>query len=278
MLENKTIGFIGAGQMGQAIFRGLIASGGVPADHIVITDVDEKKLGALGQELGVQTVLSDLQCSGAAELAGRVDILVFAVSPQLSRGVLQAAATHLRAEQLVISIMGGISLSCLEAALPVSPVLRVMPNTPLMVRKGVTGIVAGTRATAEHAALGKALFELLGAAYFLTESLLDPFTGLCGCSPAFTYMYIESLAMGAVERGLPAEEAIRMAAQALAGAAEMVLQTGKRPAELMANVCTPGGSTIAGVHTLEANAFRGVVMDALCESCDRMEHVGKKSE
>lgn len=278
MLENKTIGFIGGGQMGQAIFRGLIASGGVKAENIVITDVDEKKLHALGGELGVQTVLSDGSNSGAAELAKRVDILVFAVSPQMARNVLQAAAPHLSAEQLVISIMGGISLGCLEAALPNSPVLRVMPNTPLMVRKGVTGIVVGNRATADHAATGKALFELLGAAYFLSEATLDPFTGLCGCSPAFTYMYIEAMAMGAVERGLPAEAAIRMAAQAIEGAAEMVLQTGKRPAELMANVCTPGGSTIAGVHTLESNAFRGIVMDALCESCDRMDSVGKKSE
>lgn len=84
--------------------------------------------------------------------------------------------------------------------------------------------------------------------------------------------------MGAVERGLPVKDAIRMSAQALAGAAEMVLQTGKRPAELMADVCTPGGSTIAGVHKLESSAFRGMLIDALCESCDRMEHVGRKSE
>lgn len=278
MVENKTIGFIGGGQMGQAIFRGLIKSGGVKAENITVTDVDAAKLEALKNELGINTVLSDYDNSGAREVAKQVDILVFAVSPQLSRGVLAAAAPVLKKEQLVISIMGGISLECLEQALPESPVLRVMPNTPLMVQKGVSGIARGKLANDEQAATGKALFELIGAAYFLPENLIDPFTGLCGCSPAFVYMFIDALAMGAVERGLPADEAIRMAAQALAGSAEMVLQTGKRPSELMANVCTPGGSTIAGVHTLEANAFRGIVMDALCDACDRMDSVGKKSE
>ena len=138
MLKDKKIGFIGGGQMGQAIFRGLIASGGVRAADITVTDVDAQKLAALGAELGVHTVVSDENSSGAAQLAASSDVLVFAVSPQLAKQVLAAAAPHLGPEQLVVSIMGGIPLACLEEALPQSPVLRVMPNTPLMVRRGVT--------------------------------------------------------------------------------------------------------------------------------------------
>ena len=275
MFRNTRIGFVGIGQMGQGILKGLVASGQVAADNLYVTDIDARRLKQI-EECGVHTILTDGANSGAKELAKLTDVLVIAVKPQLASHILNSLAGEVRPNQLIVSIMGGIPIDFIEKALPENPVLRVMPNTPVMVRKGVSGIVLGNKVDERLRELGVGLFDLLGGTYLLDESLIDPLTGLCGCSPAFAYMFIDALAMGGVERGLPAEDSIRMAAQAMAGAAEMVLSTGRHPGELAANVCTPAGSTIAGVHALEEKAFKGVVMGALCKACDRMLDVGKK--
>ena len=173
--------------------------------------------------------------------------------------------------------MGGITLGFLQEYFPGNPVLRVMPNTPMLVRKGIAGIAANEKATKEHTDLGQEMFNLVGISYLLPESLIDPLTSVSGCSPAFAYLFIEAMADGGVEKGLPRSMAIQLAAQALAGSAEMVLQTGKHPAELKDSVCSPGGSTIVGVHTLERGNFRATVMNAITESCDKMIEVGRKA-
>ena len=152
-----------------------------------------------------------------------------------------------------------------------------MPNTPMLVRRGIAGIAAGAHASEADSALGVELFNLVGMSYLLPENLIDPLTSVSGCSPAFAYLFIEAMADGGVEKGLPRDMAIRLAAQALAGSAEMVLQTGKHPAELKDSVCSPAGSTIVGVHALERGAFRNTVMNAVTESCDKMIEVGKKA-
>ena len=152
-----------------------------------------------------------------------------------------------------------------------------MPNTPMLVRKGIAGIAAGEKATKEDCDLGIELFNLVGISYLLPENLIDPLTSVSGCSPAFAYLFIEAMADGGVEKGLPRNMAIQLAAQALAGSAEMVLQTGKHPGELKDSVCSPAGSTIVGVHALERGGFRNTVMNAITESCDKMIEVGKKA-
>lgn len=276
MFRNTRIGFIGIGQMGQGILKGLAASGQIAADNLYVTDVDAKRLKQM-EECGVHTVLTDGENSGAKELAKLVDVLIVAVKPQLAAHVLNSLVDEVRPDQVIASIMGGVSVDFMEKILPQSPVFRVMPNTPVMVRRGVSGIVPGHKVDKRLRELVVGLFDLLGYTYLLDESLIDPLTGLCGCSPAFAYMFIDALAMGGVERGLPAEDSIRMAAQAMAGAAEMVLHTGRHPGELMANVCTPAGSTIVGVHALEEKAFKGIVMGALNKACDRMLDVGEKA-
>lgn len=277
MFSNTKLGFVGIGQMGQGIIRGLLSSGEVNPKNIYVTGIHGDKLCELERECGVTGFLSDKDNTGAIKVAKNVDILVLAVKPQLAANVLEGIAPVVTASQLIVSIMGGITLEFVENILMRSPVLRVMPNTPLMVRKGVSGIAVGSKVDESLKNLGVSLFNLLGATYILPENLIDPLTGVCGCSPAFTYMFLDALAMGGVERGLPAETAMLMAAQAVAGAAEMVIQTGKHPGELMASVCTPAGATIAGVHALEERGIKGIVMSALCESCDRMLSVGEKA-
>ena len=277
MISEKVIGFIGGGQMGEAIFSGIVASGKVKAADVHVTDINEGRLEQLREKYGVTTHLNDAANTGALEVVKAADVVVFAVKPQFARPVLEAVSGAFTPKQLVVSIMGGITLDYLAAFFPQNPVLRVMPNTPMLVRKGIAGIAANQLAQGEYADLGVEMFDLVGRSYLLPENLIDPLTSVSGCSPAFAYLFIEAMADGGVEKGLPRDLAIQLAAQALAGSAEMVLQTGKHPAQLKDGVCSPGGSTIAGVHALERGGFRAAVMNAVTESCDKMIEVGKKA-
>ena len=277
MISGKKIGFIGGGQMGEAIFSGILASGQVAAGDVLITDISAPRLEQLEKEYGVGTTLNDGANAGALQVIQKSDIVVFAVKPQFARPLLQAVAGAFAPTQLVVSIMGGITLDFLAEYFPQNPVLRVMPNTPMLVRKGIAGIAANQLAQGAYAQLGVEMFNLVGRAYLLPENLIDPLTSVSGCSPAFAYLFIEAMADGGVEKGLPRQMAIELAAQALAGSAEMVLQTGQHPAQLKDNVCSPAGSTIVGVHALERGNFRATVMNAVTESCDKMIEVGKKA-
>lgn len=277
MLTNHVIGFIGGGQMAEAIFSGMLASGQVKPENFRATVVKETRRAQLEEQYGFPVYLNDGQNKGAQKVIEESDIVVFAVKPQVARSLLANLCGIFRPEQLVISIMGGITLSYLADFFPGNPVLRVMPNTPMLVRKGIAGIAANDLASKEAQELGLEMFNLVGRAYLLPESLIDPLSSVSGCSPAFVYMFIEAMADGGVEKGLPRELALELAAQAVAGSAEMVLQTGKHPAQLKDSVCSPAGSTIVGVHALERGGFRNAVMDAISQSCDRMIEVGKKA-
>ncbi|MBC8546696.1 pyrroline-5-carboxylate reductase [Clostridiaceae bacterium NSJ-31] len=277
MLEQKTIAFVGGGQMCEAIFSGVVASGAVAPGRIWITDINAERLAQLERDYGVNTVVNPADNSGANRVAEQADIVLFALKPQFARPVLEALRCALRPEQLIISIMGGVTLAYLEEFFPDNAVLRVMPNTPMLVRKGIAGVAAGRKAGEAERALGVELFNLVGRSYLLPENLIDPLTSVSGCSPAFVYMFIEAMADGGVEKGLPRDMAIQLAAQAVAGSAEMVLQTGRHPAQLKDSVCSPAGSTITGVHALERGGFRATVMNAVTESCDKMIEVGKKA-
>ncbi|EOS56744.1 pyrroline-5-carboxylate reductase [Anaerotruncus sp. G3(2012)] len=277
MLEQKRISVIGGGQMCEAIFSGAVASGVVRPEMVTITDLNEERLVDLATRYGFATLPNDPQNEGAKEAARQGDILVLAIKPQFARAVLEALRDELRPDQLILSIMGGVTLDFLEGFFPENPVVRVMPNTPMLVRKGVAGIAAGKNAQQEHCDLVKELFDLVGISYLLPERLIDPLTSISGCGPAFAYLMIEAMADGGVENGLPREMAIQLAAQTLTGSAEMVLQTGRHPAALKDSVCSPGGSTIAGVHALEDGGFRAAAINAVTKSCERMIEVGKKA-
>ena len=277
MLENKTIGFIGCGQMGGAILSGALASGKVDAGKVFVTTRSAERLSTLEQEYGVHTVVNDGENSGAKAVFRQCDAVILAVKPQYARPILEAVRGDARPGQLVISILGGVTLALLGEFFPENPCLRVMPNTPMQVRQGVAGIAANARAGQAEQDFAVALFSLVGEAFLLPENLMDALTSVSGCGPAYAYLFIEAMADGAVEKGLPRAMAQRLAAQTLAGSAQMVLQTGKHPGELKDSVCSPAGGTIAGVHALERGAFRNTVMNAVTESCDRMIEVGKKA-
>lgn len=277
-MNEKNIGFLGGGQMCEAIFSGILKKNARSAEQIFITDINADRLTQLHDKYGVNTVCNDAEGNGVKQVLKSCDTVVLSVKPQFAEALLKNVKESMQSRHLIISIMGGVPLNRLYALVgDQTRLIRVMPNTPMLVGKGSAGITAGETALPADIDLAKELFCCLGSVYELPEKLIDPLTGLSGCGPAYAYMFIEALADGGVQRGLPRATAQKLAAETLAGAAEMVLQTGKHPGELKDNVCSPGGGTIAGVYALEQGGFRGTVISAVEEACKRMEEVGKKA-
>ncbi len=271
------LGFIGAGRMAEAIFSGLVSKGAFNAEHISVTDISAARLEDMERTHGIRAIKNNRSGDGIRELLGISDVVFLAVKPQLCAEVLSKTGCFFTSRHTVISIVGGIPTAALEGYIPDSPVVRVMPNTPMLVGEGAAGICAGKSASTSHTDIALDLFSRLGRAYILPEALIDPLTGVSGCGPAFVYMFIEALADGGVAAGLPRDIALALAAQTVLGAGKMALETGKHPGVLKDEVCSPGGSTIAGVASLEASGFRGSVMKAVASAVERMGEIGKNS-
>lgn len=275
----KRIGFIGGGKMAEAIISGIIKAGLYKSDEVYVTDIAIERLNYLKEKYSINTIFGEAKEDSATnELYEKVDIVVLAIKPQFAKSVLlKLKDISKSSDKLIISIMGGVTLSMIESYLD-SAVIRVMPNTPMLVNMGASGIALGKKADKTHSDIAYAIFSALGISYIVDEKLIDPLTSVSGTGPAYTYMFIEALSDGGVLMGLPRELAKTLAAQTVMGAAKMVLETGEHPGKLKDNVCSPGGATIAGVRALEAGAFRGTVMNAVEAGKLRMEEVGKKVE
>lgn len=274
----KKIGFIGAGQMGGAIISGLLKAGMVEPQDIYAMDIDENRLEYLKKNFQIDNSSSDKK-TGYDYLVKNCDIVLLAVKPQVLKEVLEyVTVSPWREGQLVISIVGGAKTVSIEKYLPKVPVVRVIPNTPMLVNIGASGVSLGSNATAADGEITLQIFRALGIAYLVPEKLIDPITSVSGTGPAYVYMFIEAMADGGVEMGLTREMAQSLAAQTVMGAAKMVLETGEHPGRLKDNVCSPGGATIAGVRALEQGGFRGIIMDAVEAGKVRMEEVGKAAD
>lgn len=275
-LQGKKTVFIGGGRMGEAIFSGLIVSGAMSANDLTILDVSEDKLKYLAERYGVNTAINNPE--NLKNTLDNCEVVVLAITPQFADSVLKVTAPLLvKGKHTVVSILGGVELKTLESYMPGIPVIRVMPNTPAAVQAGAAGVAVGSCASDADAAIALDIFNSVGKGYLLPEDLIDPLTGISGCGPAYAYLFIEAMADGGVELGLPRDLAIKLAAQTLIGAGKMVLETGEHPGALKDNVCSPGGSTIVGVHTLEQQGFRGTVIDAVTAAVARMKKVAEEA-
>jgi len=268
-LKVALTGFIGAGNMGAALMRGLLAAARLKPAEMVFCDPDPKRQEAM-EKLGVEAALDNAEVMHSP-------VVVLAVKPQILKGVLEEIRKFARPRHLVISIAAGVPLAVLEAALPDSRVIRAMPNTPLMVQAGMTALSPGSRATPEDVDLALDLFRAVGRAEVVDESHLDVITALSGSGPAFVAVFLEALADGAVKMGLPRTLALEFAAQTLFGTARLILEKNLHPGLLKDLVTSPGGTTIAGLHALESTGFRGAVMDAVTAAAARSKELGKKS-
>ena len=270
-MRQQNIGFLGAGNMAGAMVKALLNAGVVHPDRIMASDVRDDRLDELHRTYGIVTTQDN------AEVVGHADLLVLAVKPQVVDKVLPVMAANLRPETVTISIVAGVRLAALEARLPPGTrLVRSMPNTPAMVLAGATAIAAGTHASAEDMRLAKSLFNMLGKTVVLEESLLDAVTGLSGSGPAYVMLMIEALADGGVKVGLHRETALLLAAQTVYGSAKLLLDSGEHPGRLKDMVTSPGGTAIAGLHTLEAGGLRRTLMDAVENATKRGEELGEQ--
>jgi pyrroline-5-carboxylate reductase len=254
-LKVAQVGFIGAGNMGAAMLKGLLAADRLKPGDIVFCDPDSKRQEEL-EKLGVEAALDNAEVMHSP-------VVVLAVKPQVLGGVLEEIRKFARPWHLVISIAAGVPLAVLEGALADSRVIRAMPNTPLMVQAGMTALSPGKRATPEDMDLALDLFRAVGRAEVVDENHLDVITALGGSGPAFVAVFLEALADGAVKMGLPRSLALEFAAQTLFGTARLVLEKNLHPGLLKDMVTSPGGTTIHGLHALEQGAFRAAVISAI---------------
>lgn len=264
MLKNYKLGFIGGGQVCEAILSGALDSGEVDAANITITDVSETRLEYLAQRYGIGTILNGHRQNGAMQLLGQCDIVVLAIKPQFTSSILQVIGPRFTKQQLVISVIGAIELQTIESYITQSPVIRVMPNTPMRVRRGSAAVCVGSRATENDLALCRQLFGAMGSSYVIDEGLINAFTAVGGCGPAFAYIFVQALADGGVEQGLPRIMAQQMAAQMLVDAGELALNADPSTA-LPADALTP-----------EQTQFCNALIDAAAKSRRRMDDLGKK--
>lgn len=265
----QSIGFLGAGQMAQALARGFVVAGLVEGRQVAAFDPANQAIEAFCAAVpGAQPAADN---RGVAE---KSDVVFLAVKPQNVAGVLGDLRGHFGNDKILISIAAGVRLKALSDGIGGGRIVRVMPNTPCLVGLSASAYSLGPNTTPADGELVAELLGAVGRALPVDEKLLDAVTGLSGSGPAYVYVMIEALTDGGVRMGLPREVAAALAAQTVKGAAEMVLTTGEHPATLKDRVASPGGTTIAGLQALEAGGIRATLMAAVEAATRRATELG----
>ncbi len=266
-MEQK-IAIIGTGRIGLALLGGLVNARIVPASHIIATARSETTLERITARYPVTTTTDNRQ---AVEQA---DILLLCVKPQNVREVLLEIAPVVRAEQLILSVLAGITTRAIQHLLgSPNPIVRAMPNIPVVVDAGATAIAAGQMVEAHHMEMAKQIFGAVGKVVVVRESQMDAVTGLSGSGPAYIYMVIEALIDGGVKMGLSRDVSTELAVQTVLGAARLMQESGKHPAVLKDEVTTPGGTAIAAIHELEEHGLRNMLISAVETATRRSEEL-----
>lgn len=251
------LGFIGAGNMAQAIIGGVLKSGLFKKEEMVATAATQKTIDKVAKEFGIFTTRDNKQAASA-------DILFLAVKPVYCEEVIQEIQEVVSEKQMIVSIAAGKSMAWLEKAFGGKrKIIRTMPNTPALVGEGITAVCPNENVTEEELHKVCGILESFGKAEVIQESMMDAVIAVSGSSPAYVFMFIEAMADAAVAEGMPRAQAYRFAAQSVLGSAKMVLETGRHPGELKDMVCSPAGTTIEAVRVLEQKGFRGSVMECM---------------
>jgi len=271
VLAGRKIGFIGAGNMAEALIRGLLESKTVDAARITASDVMPARLDFMETTYRINTTADN------AVLVSEADILVLAVKPQVAGQVLADIASHTDDTKLIISIVAGLTVATMAAALGTGPrIVRTVPNTPVFVGKGMVSLATDGPAREADYEAAAAIFQPVARVVTLEEKHMDAAIGVSGSGPAYGFLIIEALSDGGVKMGLPRPVALELAAQTLLGAAKMCLESGKHPGELKDMVTSPGGTTIAALHKLEAAGVRSGLMDAVEAATRRSAELGRQ--
>lgn len=266
----KTIGFIGCGNMAKAMIGGIIQANIAVPENIMASDLNEKNLNDTVKKYSIHTTSSNY------DVAIFADILVLSVKPNLYEVVINEIKDNVKDEVIVITIAAGKAIKDTESMFGRGlKVVRVMPNTPALVGEGMSAFCANDLVNEDELNEVINILEGFGKAEKVSEKLMDVVTATSGSSPAYVYMFIEAMADAAVLEGLPRDQAYKMAAQAVLGAAKMVLETGIHPGQLKDMVCSPGGTTIEAVSVLEEKGLRTAVISAMRKCTNKSKEMSK---
>lgn len=267
----RTILLVGGGRMGRALAQGMIRAAVLDAADLTVVDRSERSRSWWEQHEPAVTIRED-----SKQAVDEYDIVILAVKPNhLKPLIADVREFYPKAWQnsLIVSVAAGITLKNLSTWLHTQRLVRVMPNTPSLVGAGASGFCCGNAVSSEDVSSLNEILAAIGIAEEVPENQLDAVTGLSGSGPAYVFMFIEALADGGVMAGLPRDKALKLAVQTVLGAARMVEETGEHPGALKDAVASPGGTTIAAIRTLEHNAFRGAVIDAVMASTIRSREI-----
>jgi pyrroline-5-carboxylate reductase len=271
MFKDLKIGFLGGGNMGEAMIRGLIAASLLKAKQILVFDVSAPRMEHLSAAYGIH------HSPEAGHLAKSSQLIILAVKPQVMPIALKEIRPHLSHNPLVISIAAGVPITALTQGLePGVRIIRVMPNATALVLAGASALARGPGATDDDMAQALALFQAVGRAIEVDEAMLDAVTGLSGSGPGYILLVLESLIDAGVLMGLPRQVARELVLQTAAGTAKMAMETGKHPAELKDLITSPGGTTIRGLRVLEDRGVRGALLNAVEAATLRSMELGRK--
>ncbi|MCF8129504.1 MAG: pyrroline-5-carboxylate reductase [Deltaproteobacteria bacterium] len=269
-LREKCLGFVGAGNMTEAMIRGIIQNQVVLPDQIVASDISVERREHLSRTFDIRTETDN------RSLVDQSTVVFLAVKPQVVPAVLKEIGPSMGPEKLLISIAAGVPIQALAAGLNKGPrIIRTMPNTAVTVMEGAMAIASDSPARPEDLGTVETLFRPIGRTVRIEEKLIDAVTGLSGSGPAYVFMMLEALADGGVKMGLPRDVAETLAAQTLLGSAKMFLETRMNPGALKCMVTSPGGTTIAGIHELEKGGVRASLMNAVEAATKRSVELGK---
>lgn len=268
--KSKKLVFIGAGNMAEALVRGILKRGDltIEKNNLLVTDVDLKRLRVFNEELGIKG-LSDNK-EGIRE----ADIIVLSIKPQMMVNVLTEISDILNPAQKIISIAAGITTTFIESKLSIKiPVIRVMPNTPALVGHGIAGICKGKYAQDEDLELATVIFEAVGKVVVVKENLMDAVTALSGCGPAYIFTLVEVLTDAGVSLGLTRDISLTLTIETVEGAIKMLKETNQHPAVLRDKVTSPGGATIAALNVLEEKGIRTAFIQAVMTAANRSKEL-----
>jgi pyrroline-5-carboxylate reductase len=258
--------------MAEAILRGLISSKAFSKSNIVISDKDAARSKQISRKYNVRAA------EGNAQAAGVVDVIILAVKPQSMHAALSGIAGKVGPGQLVISIAAGITLKSLEKYLPKVPIVRVMPNNPCLIGEGISAICGGRFAQEKDLKTAEKIFSSVGDTIRVEEKYMNAITALSGSGPAFVYEVIDALVDGGIEAGLPKDLSAQLAVKTALGSIKTVIRTKKSPEELKNMVASPGGTTVAGLRSLDEGNFKGALKKAVVKASGRAKEISEEFE
>jgi pyrroline-5-carboxylate reductase len=275
VIKNIKLGFLGGGNMSQAILKGLLSASVINPKEIIVSDVDSKKLNSLKKDFKINTTLKN------RETVTKSDVIIISVKPQNVDEVLQDTSDLAHGKKLFISVAAGVPIAKITNILSGKQpkklaVARTMPNTPALVLQGVTAISFSDHVKKSDKQIVHQIFEAVGKTVEVDEDKLDAVTGLSGSGPAYIFTIMEALSDAGVKMGLSRDVANKLTFQTVLGAAQLASETGKHPGQLKDMVTSPGGTTIHGIHALEAGGIRDALFSAVEAATNRSKELGSK--